>query len=185
MPDEDEAGATPTEPQQDAPKPELGDAGQRALREERARARAAEKERDEAVALLKKWDEEKRSDQEKATRRAEEAEQRAVAAESRALRLEVVTETGLPAAMAGRLQGSTKEDLLADAESLKSLLAPSSNGTNGEGQGGTQSPPQGTNRVPRPDPSQGGGRPTDGKSIAAGAALYEQDKKQQVTPFTT
>ncbi len=190
--DEGQAGATPAEPKvtvnnppAQSPEQSLGEAGQRAIREERARAKAAEKERDEAVARLKKLDEEKLSEHEKATRRAEEAERRAAEAESRALRLEVVTETGLPAAMAGRLQGATKDELLADAESLRSLLAPV-NGTNGDGQGGTEAPPNAANRrIPRPDPSQGGGRPTESRSVAAGAALYAERKQQQVTPFTT
>lgn len=181
LPEPTEPATVPT-PQ---PTPDLGDPGKKALAEERAAKKAAEKRATDAEARLKKLDEEKLSDQEKATRRAEEAEQRATAAESRALRLEVVTETGLPAAMAGRLQGATKEELLADAESLKSLLAPAT-ATNDDGAGGTDSPPNGTNRrIPKPDMSQGGGKPTDGKSISAGAALFAERKQQQATPFTT
>lgn len=179
-------GGQPAQEPAPQPQPDLGDPGKKALAEERAAKKAAEKRAADAEARLKKLDEEKLSDQEKATRRAEEAEQRANAAESRALRLEVVTESGLPAAMAGRLQGSTKEELLADAETLRSLMGPPATATNGDGQGGTEPPGTGTTRrIPKPDPSQGGGKPTDGRSISAGAALFEQRKKQQVSPFPT
>jgi hypothetical protein len=163
------------------PAPDLGDPGKKALAEERAAKKAAEKRATEAEARLKERDEADLSEQQRAVKRAEEAEQRANAAESRALRLEVVTETGLPAAMAGRLQGATKDELLADAESLKALLAP--NGTSGDG--GTPPPANGANRLPRPDPSQGGGKPSDGKSIQAGADLFAERKQKQATPFTT
>lgn len=184
--DEGQAGATPTEPQDPKPtEPELGDGGKKAIDAERARARAAERRAAEAEAKLKAAADEKLSDQEKVAKRAAEAEDRAVKAEGRALRYEAAAESGLPLTLAMRLQGSTKEELLADAESLKSQLAPAATATNGDGQGGTEPPATAANRrIPRPDMSQGGGRPTDGKSIAAGAALFEQ-RKQSKTPFTT
>ena len=53
---------------------------------------------------------------------ASAAEQRAAAAELRALRIEVALEAGIPAKLAGRLQGSTREELLADATGLKGEL---------------------------------------------------------------
>lgn len=66
--------------------------------------------------------------------RATQAEKKAASADDLAkqngdlsvanLRLEVGYELGLPLAIAKRLQGSTKEEMLADAESLVELVAP-------------------------------------------------------------
>ena len=51
-------------------------------------------------------------------------EQRIGELESHNLRLEVGYELGLPLAIAKRLQGSTREEMLADAEALVELVAP-------------------------------------------------------------
>lgn len=66
---------------------------------------------------------------EKAQAEAAEAKARATQAELAAARQSVATAKGLPAGMAERLQGSTKEELEADADVLLKVLAkPAGNG---------------------------------------------------------
>lgn len=77
----------------------LGDAGKRALQQEREGRKAAEK-------------------------RAKEAEDRIADYERSALVSEIVTEKGLPSSLARRLAGSTREELEADADDLLSILKP-------------------------------------------------------------
>jgi hypothetical protein len=80
-------------------------------------------------------------------------------AELRAARLEVAAAKGLTPAQAARLQGSTREELDADADQLKELFP-----TN---------PTSGTPGTPAPDPSQG----ARGGAQALEAALKDaQDK---------
>ena len=54
---------------------------------------------------------------------AEQAAQRVPDLEAKLLRAEVALELGLPAALAKRLLGATREELLADAEELMSTVA--------------------------------------------------------------
>lgn len=70
-------------------------------------------------------------------------ETEAATAKLTAARLEVATSKGLPPALAARLQGSTREELEADAEALKALIPAAANGT------------PATPGTPAPDPSQG------------------------------
>lgn len=58
-------------------------------------------------------------------------------------RAEVAAEKELPAALAARLQGATREELAADADALKALMPPVGNGK------------------PAPDPTQGARGPVD------------------------
>lgn len=51
-------------------------------------------------------------------------ERRAAEAEAKALRFEVAAELGIPAELARRLQGGTRDELVADAEALLKLVAP-------------------------------------------------------------
>ncbi|WP_008412848.1 hypothetical protein [Streptomyces sp. SM8] len=90
------------------------------------------------------------AEQNAATARAE-----AEAAVRKALLLEVALSKGLTGEQAARLQGSTKEELEADAESLKTLF------------GGSATPP--------PAPRAGGDRGSDvggAKTTASGAERY-------------
>ncbi|MFD7646340.1 hypothetical protein ACFV5M_01560 [Streptomyces albidoflavus] len=90
------------------------------------------------------------AEQNAATARAE-----ADAAVRKALLLEVALSKGLTGEQAARLQGSTKEELEADAESLKTLF------------GGSATPP--------PAPRAGGDRGSDvggAKTTASGAERY-------------
>ncbi|WP_053170556.1 hypothetical protein [Streptomyces sp. SBT349] len=116
-----------------APKPGggddgLGDPGKKALAEERAARRDAEKSRKELEARLKELEplaaeaqkakEARKSETEKLTERASAAEQRAAEAEQRLLRAEVASDKGLTQAQARRLVGATREELEADADEL-------------------------------------------------------------------
>lgn len=88
-----------------------------------------------------------KSDTEKLTERLSAAEKRAAEAEAKLLRLEVAQEKGLTLAQAQRLVGTTKEELLADADELLSAF------------GATQpkTPPA---KAPR-EALKGGGLPAD------------------------
>jgi hypothetical protein len=119
------APATPPAP---AGTGDLGDAGKKALDEERAARREAEKTRKDLEARLKeleplaakakKLEEASKTEAEKLTERATAAEKRATDAESKALRMEVAAAKGLTQAQAKRLVGATKEELEADADEL-------------------------------------------------------------------
>lgn len=100
-----------------------------------------QKERDEAAA-------------EAATAKAERD-----AAARKALLLEIAADKGLTPAQAARLQGSTKEELEADADALKALFGTAG----GAGQGGT--PRSGGNR---------GGDVGATSTVTAGAERYRQ-----------
>ncbi len=152
--------AIPAEPAPAAPAPEdkpLGAAGEKALAAERARAKELEKE---LAAFRKDKAAREEADKTEAEKRAA-AEQRAADAELRALRLEVAAEKGLNAAQAKRLQGATRDELLADADDLLANF-------------GAAAPSKPT--TPAPDPSQGSkgsapaARPTS-LGQAVGAAL--------------
>ncbi len=125
----------------DPPKPgeeALGDAGKKALAEERAAKKAAEKELADLRAKLKEIEDKDKSESEKLAEKAAAAEKTASEATLRALRLEVAAEKGLTPAQAKRLVGATKEELEADADELLASF-----------------PAQTQTRTPAPDPSQG------------------------------
>jgi len=115
-------GAAPAEPQQEERPPTIADVRQ--LRAEarswRLRYQGAAKAEEELAQLRNAG----RSELERATSAAAQAAARAEAAELRALRVEVAAAKGLPANIAGRLQGATREELEADAEELMRTLAP-------------------------------------------------------------
>lgn len=129
---------TPTDPP--AP-PDLGDAGKKALAEERAAKKAAEKRAADAEARIKEFEDKDKSEAEKAAARADAAEARATKAETEALRLKIGVELGLPADMHEFLTGSDEESLRGQAAKLAEKLAAATAGQ----------PP----RKPQPDPSQG------------------------------
>ena len=121
----------------------LGEPGIEALRKEREARKAAEtraKANEEAAAKLKELEDAAKSkeerDAEERTRLAKERDD--LLAEN--LRLKVATEKALPPQLAARLQGTTLEELQADADELLALV------------------PQGP-RVPTPDPAQGSKQP--------------------------
>lgn len=107
------------------PKDDLGAAGKKALDAERRARRdaenalaAAEKE----LADLRADSDSTKSEMEKVLEKIAGLEKRAADAERAALVAEVAQAKKLPAAIAGRLTGSTKEELEADADELISAL---------------------------------------------------------------
>ena len=88
----------------------------RRLRDEAARHRNEAKEARNRAAQLE--DQNKTEAQRQADQAAAD-KARADAAEARLLRFEVAAEKGIPLQLAGRLQGSTKEELSADADKLR------------------------------------------------------------------
>ena len=148
---------------------QLGDAGKKALAEER-KAKAAEKRRaDDAERRLAELERERMTDAEKVVaerddwRKKYEEQTAALAArELDLLRRDVAAEKGLPAALARRLDGMTREDLEADADALKALL-----------------PDPDAPRTPKPDPSAGStgdkGKPS---SVADAMARYQARRER-------
>ncbi len=125
------APAPPPPPPPPAPsaKPDadLGEAGTKALKEERAARREAERQLKELAPLAakaKELEDASKSEAEKLTERLNAAEQRAVAAETNALRLEIAGEKGLTPTQAKRLIGTTRKELEADADDLLATFAP-------------------------------------------------------------
>jgi DNA repair exonuclease SbcCD ATPase subunit len=75
------------------------------------------------------------SETEKAVARAEAAEKRATELEFEKLRSDIARDKGLTAAQAKRLQGSTKEELEADAEDLLEAFNKPTGNSNSRGSG--------------------------------------------------
>jgi 3-oxoacyl-[acyl-carrier-protein] synthase III len=94
----------------------------------KALARKHEKEAKANAAKLKEYEDREKTDTQKLTERAETAEGNLSAAELKALRLEVALDKGLPKSLAVRLQGSTVEELEADADELVETLGDGGNG---------------------------------------------------------
>lgn len=89
-----------------------------------------------AMAKIKKINAENKRLRDRAKEAESEAEksQQELASENaslkeRLLRLEVANELGLPAQIAGRLQGASREEIVADAEELLKLIGPKRPGT--------------------------------------------------------
>lgn len=92
-----------------------------------------------------------KTDVETLTERIAAQEKRAADAELRAIRLEVAAEKQLTPAQAARLQGSTREELAADADALKALFPAPAAPAGGDPNVTTGTTPT----TPAPDPSQG------------------------------
>lgn len=104
----------------------------------KAALRKANNEAAAARAKLKEIEDATKSDSEKLADRASTAEARASAAELHVLKLSVGAEKGLSMKQAGRLVGSTREELEADADEMLVDFPPAANG------------------APRPAPAPGG-----------------------------
>jgi hypothetical protein len=159
--------ATPPNPANPAIAPgdePLGEGGKKALEAERRRAAAAEKAKDAAEAKVRAFEDAQKSEADKTAERIAALEKDA----AKALRYEAAEQAGLSLSLAARLNGSTLDELLADAEVLKTQMpgaAPVDPAT-------PPAPP-----TPKPDRRQGGGESDKGGSMAAGKALYASRKK--------
>jgi chromosome segregation ATPase len=177
MPDEVKNGGTPQQPEQgrDAPEsaaPKLSarlEEVERQLEAERA-ARQAEIEKRKAAndesaqrrltinELKQQLDEtsEKAAKYDELSSRLQQLEQERDRAAREALVMRVATETGLPPALAGRLQGETEEALREDAQELAELIP--------------QQAPAGSRATPNPGGTPTGYTDDDLRKILRGGA---------------
>lgn len=121
---ETQAPETGTGEQQETPKPtkptETVEFWKGKAREQEARAKANAT----AADRLKEFEDRDKTEAQKMQDRAEAAEKRASDLESHAVRLEVAAEKGLTPAQAKRLVGTTREELIADADDLLATFKP-------------------------------------------------------------
>jgi hypothetical protein len=127
------------DPADDAP---LGPAGEKALAAMKERARAAEAEKKALEAKVREFEDRDKTELEKAQVIAERATREAEAARNELARTRILAEHGLSEADAEFLPAGTEDEMRAAAARLAERLV-------------AAAPPKG----PRPDPSQGSGRP--------------------------
>lgn len=156
----------PVDPPADPPKTDdqLGDPGKKALAEERAAKKAAEKELAAARAKLKEFEDRDKTESEKSAERLAAAEKVAADATAKLLRLEVAGEKGLTPAQAKRLIGTTRDELEADADQILLDFPVAA------------APVQ--PKAPAPDPSQG----AKGKTPPARAASLSEAVTSAMKP---
>lgn len=133
--------------QQDDVTASLGEGGKKALDAERkARAAAektataAQKKLDDMAKRLQQFEDRDKTDAQKLAERAQTAEAEAAKASSKLMRFEVAADKKLPAGWANRLQGSTKEELEADADSLLKELGETRQRLSPDYDGGVRKP---------------------------------------------
>jgi small-conductance mechanosensitive channel len=101
----------------------LGPAGEAALKAERQRARQLERDLKAAANKLKAFEDRDKTAAQLLEERAANAEKAAADAQTQLVRYRVAAEKGLPAELAGRLQGANEKELAADADKLLALIA--------------------------------------------------------------
>jgi hypothetical protein len=138
------------EPKQDPPKSadDLGDAGKKALDQERKARRDAEKALQDVQAKLKELEDKDKSETDKLREQVDALTKERDLHASAALRHQVALSKGLTAAQAKRLVGSTQEELEADADEILEAFP---------AKAGATPPPS---NKPKPN-LKGGGDPTD------------------------
>ena len=145
-----EPGDDAEDKKQDEP---LGEGGLKALKAEREANKAAKAKIAEYETKIKAFEDRDKTEAEKTAEKLSQLEKDSQTSAAKALRLEVALDKGLPKALATRLQGSTKEELESDADTLLSLVKTDSK------------------TIPKPDRSQGKGgapKPTTLESAIAG-----------------
>lgn len=136
----------------DPPEPstELGDAGKKALDDERKARREAERKLKEAADQLKELQDKDKTEIDKLRDENADLKNKLSASDAKSLRADVAMSKGLTAAQAKRLVGTTQEELEADADEILTAF-PSQSG------GGATPPPS---KKPAPD-LKGGSEPND------------------------
>ncbi|WP_139812457.1 hypothetical protein [Prescottella equi] len=156
------ANPTPPPPAPtDPPKPEgdpLGEGGMKALRSEREARAAAEQRAQELADRVKEFEDAQKTQAERDAEQRAELERTATENATKALRYEAAAKAGLPLSTAGRLQGATLDELVADAESFKELLG--------------AAPPAVKNPAPDPSQGRGGGKTTHTSLTEAMSSHY-------------
>lgn len=145
-----------TQAQAGDPHSDLGDAGKRALAEERKARKAETKARQDLEARLKEYEDRDKSELEKAAERSQAAEAERDAAKAEALRLRTAIKHGISDEDAALfLTGTDEETLTRQAERLAERIT------------ATSGP-----RTPKPDPSQGARGP-----VGLDARIAEAEQK--------
>ena len=111
------------------------DAVKNALKAERERAAAADKELKKLAAELKKYQDRDKSEQEKLEEAKTTAEKEAAEAKAELLRLRVAAKKQLPPELAERLRGEDEKELEQDADRLLELVKPKAQGDPDAGKG--------------------------------------------------
>jgi hypothetical protein len=136
--------------------PDLGDAGQKAIKAERDARKAAERTAADLAARLKSIEDANLSDLERAQAAAAEAAQELAALRVENVRTRVALAKGVPADLIEFLTGSTEEEVAAKADILIARLN--------------------TSGTPKPDPSQGAkGTTTQGTTGDQFARFFEEN----------
>ncbi len=130
--------------------PEQLKAALKAAREEAAGWRVKYRDAEPHVQKAKELEEASKTEAQKLAEAHKAAEERATAAEARLARLDACIKVGLDPKFLGRLQGSTPEELEADAKELAEMFGSKESGTNTPSPGrkptarlDTARPPQG------------------------------------------
>lgn len=89
---------------------------------------SANKEAEQRRLKLKEYEDRDKSETEKLTERTRELETTLTSAQLTALRFEIALDKGIPKSIASRLQGSTREEMEADAEELVKQLGTAKSG---------------------------------------------------------
>lgn len=124
MPDDPQPPNEPEPSEPSEPSPSGGDAEATQWRQRAQRYKRQLDEARPALQRLTELENASKSELERANEAARTALARAEQAELRALRMEVAARKGLTDAQARRLQGSTEEELEADADELRAAFAP-------------------------------------------------------------
>jgi hypothetical protein len=120
---EGNGGQTPPEPQPTpAPDAQPKVFDEAYVKQLRSEAAATRKQLADVSAKLAEREDADKTDQQRLEERAAESEQRLTAAEAKLIRYEVVAQHGLPLDAADKLAGTTREEVEANAEWLKSQL---------------------------------------------------------------
>jgi hypothetical protein len=104
---------------------QLGEGGKKALDAERKRARELEKQLKELQKFKQEIESANLTEMEKLQNQLKEASEFRSKAERELALKNVAIEKGLPKELVARLRGDTEEELLADADELLTLFAPS------------------------------------------------------------
>jgi hypothetical protein len=144
-----------------APAGDLGEAGRKALAEERQARKDAEKRLKELSDRLQSIEDKDKSELEKAQQRLAQFEKDLADERTRRLRLQAASEHGIPADYLDLLTGTDEAALKTQAEKLAALVKNTTSGT------------------PAPLPGQGTPSTAPAASVAAGAARYQQKHQRQ------
>ena len=143
---------------------DLGDAGKATLAKERADRKAAEKTAKELKDRLDALEDKDKSELEKAQKRLAELEKENADEKAQRLRLQVATKHGISQDDLVLLTGTTEDELTAQAKRIAEIRA---------GAAAATAPPRFT---PNPGQNAGNGKPPATATVAAGAALYAEQK---------